>query len=135
MADRYKCIQGHFTDREHNGKSCPYDKMSSEELSDVARQEIKIAPKYEEKVFSDKEVKRAHIEKVGAYYNLTNKEINAIHKYVNSFDDDWYKKINKQLRDGIPLSKEDEGEIKSFILAVKKMQFLLSFYKNLILKH
>ena len=49
MADRYKCIQGHFTDKEHDGKSCPYDKMSSKELSKMAKQEIETAPKYEEK--------------------------------------------------------------------------------------
>lgn len=49
MADRYKCIQGHFTDKEHDGKSCPYDKMTSEELSELATQEIETAPKYKEK--------------------------------------------------------------------------------------
>ena len=49
MADRYKCIQGHFTDREHDGKSCPYDKITSEELSELETQEIEDTPKYEEK--------------------------------------------------------------------------------------
>lgn len=47
MADRYKCIQGHFTDKEHNGKSCPYDNISTKELSELARQKIEDAPKYE----------------------------------------------------------------------------------------
>ena len=49
MANKYRCKQGnHFTDEEHNGKQCPYDNMSSEELSDLAKQEIEDKPKFEE---------------------------------------------------------------------------------------
>ena len=48
MADRYKCIQGHFTDKEHNGKSCPYDNMTAEQLSESLTEEIE-EPKYQEK--------------------------------------------------------------------------------------
>ena len=28
-----KCIKGHFTDKEHDGKKCPYDDMSASELA------------------------------------------------------------------------------------------------------
>ena len=49
MANKYRCIQEHFTDREHNGKVCPYDNMSTKELSELASQEIETAPKYKEK--------------------------------------------------------------------------------------
>ena len=51
MADRYKCIQGHFTDKEHNGKSCPYDNMSTKELSKLATQEIVTNEKTQEVVY------------------------------------------------------------------------------------
>ena len=29
----YKCVKGHFTNKEHDGKNCPYDNMSASELS------------------------------------------------------------------------------------------------------
>ena len=69
----------------------------------------------------NEEAKRSHIEKVGAEYNLTSKEVNAVHKYVNSFNDGWYRKINQQLRDGVPLSKEDEETCKYLDSALDKM--------------
>ncbi len=48
MGNKYRCIKEHFTDKKHNGKNCPYDKMTSEELSELAMQEVEDAPKYEE---------------------------------------------------------------------------------------
>lgn len=30
----YKCVKGHFTNKEHDGKNCPYDNMSASELSE-----------------------------------------------------------------------------------------------------
>ena len=56
MADRYKCIQGHFTDKEHDKKRCPYDNMSTKELSELATQEIEDAPKYEVIDFPDEQL-------------------------------------------------------------------------------
>jgi hypothetical protein len=53
MANKNKCIQGHFSDKEHNGKQCPYDNMSSEKLSDIAKVEIEDKPKYKEKTVGD----------------------------------------------------------------------------------
>jgi hypothetical protein len=46
----YKCKQGHFTDKEHDGKQCPYDNMSASELSSalVIDTEQKVREKYQE---------------------------------------------------------------------------------------
>lgn len=47
MANKFRCKQGnHFTDEEHNGIQCPYDKMSTEELSNIAKVDIADKPKY-----------------------------------------------------------------------------------------
>ena len=38
----YRCKQGnHYTDKEHNGKTCPYDNMSIRELAENEKIEIK----------------------------------------------------------------------------------------------
>ena len=36
----YRCKQGHFTDKEHNGKNCDYDNMSASELSKLLKIEL-----------------------------------------------------------------------------------------------
>ena len=48
MANKYRCKSGrHYTDKEHNGKQCPYDNMSPEELSELAKQEIEERSKFQ----------------------------------------------------------------------------------------
>lgn len=55
MADRYKCIQGHFTDKEHDKKPCPYDNMTAEQLSESLTEEVEDS-KYQEISLSDEQL-------------------------------------------------------------------------------
>ena len=45
----YKCVQGHFTSEEYDGKNCPHDNMSASELSSalVIDTEKKAREKYQ----------------------------------------------------------------------------------------
>ncbi len=45
MATKYKCVKGHFTDKEHDKKRCPYDDMTAEQLSESLTEEVE-EPKY-----------------------------------------------------------------------------------------
>ena len=101
-----------------------FAKKDFAELKSLATQEIENRPQFEEKRISDiiiQEIKHNRVKKVGAKYNLNSREINAIHKYVNSFDDSWYKLINETLRKGLPLSKEDEQICKHLDSALDKI--------------
>ena len=40
MGNKYRCIKQHFTDKEHNGKNCPYDNLTTEELSNIAKSKV-----------------------------------------------------------------------------------------------
>ena len=61
------------------------------------------------------------IKNTGKKCGLKKKEINAINRYVNSFDDGWYRKINETLREGKKLRPEDEAICKSLDSALDKM--------------
>ena len=87
-----------------------YENITTKELS----KKLKIDLDYKKESYQ-------HIEKVGREYNLTNKEIHALHKYVNSFKDDWYVNINKCLRDGTPLSEEDKKICQNLNSALDKI--------------
>lgn len=107
----YKCVKGHFTDKEHDGKNCPYDNMSASELSSALVIDV---PINELPAFNK-------VREVGKQYELSDKEVHAIHKYVNSFNDDWYKRINQALRSGVPISKQDEQVCKHLDSALDKL--------------
>lgn len=107
----YRCKQGHFTDKEHNGKNCDYDNMSASELSSALVVDV---PINELPAFNK-------IREVGKQYELSDKEVHAIHKYVNSFKDGWYKRINQALRNGVPISKQDEQICKHLDSALDKL--------------
>ena len=107
----YKCIQGHFTNKEHDGKNCDYDNMSASELSSALVIDI---PINELPAFNK-------VREVGKQYELSDKEVHAIHKYVNSFNDGWYKRINQVLRNGVPISKQDEQICKHLDSALDKL--------------
>ena len=119
-----KCKQGHYCEPQYKEKECPYDSMSASELSERIKIDTSQGNKTQE------EIQRLHIEKAGAEYNLTFDEISAVHKYVNSFNDGWYKKINQQLRDKQPLSKEDEIICKNLDSALDK----ITKYKGRLLR-
>lgn len=108
----YRCESGrHFTDKEHNGKQCPHDNMSAKELSSALVIDV---PINELPAFNK-------IREIGKQYELSDKEVHAIHKYVNSFNDGWYKRINQALRNGVPISKQDEQICKHLDSALDKL--------------
>lgn len=109
--------EGKFTKKE-------LESMSARELSERIKLDTSQGNKTQE------EIQRTHVEKAGAEYNLTQEEISAVHKYVNSFNDGWYKKINQQLRDKESLSKEDESVCKYLDTALDK----ISKYKGNLLR-
>lgn len=83
MANDNRCIQEHYCKEQYNGKHCPYDNLNSKFDNNSDDYEAQNHLRY------------LHVKDVGAKYNLTNHEINAIYKYVNSFNDKWYVKLNK----------------------------------------
>ena len=82
VVNKYRCESNrHFTDKEHDGKKCPYDDMSASELSEEIAINI---PQNEFQAYN-------RVREVGKQYGLSDKETHAIHRYVNSFNDGWYK--------------------------------------------
>ena len=115
-----KCKEGHLCKVQYKDKNCPYDKetaskMSVEELSE------KLKIDYSQSNKTKEEIQRAYIESAGGEYNLSKEEIDAIHKYVNSFNDGWYKKVNETLRNGKSLTEEDEEICHSLDSALDKI--------------
>lgn len=112
VVNKYRCESNrHFTDKEHDGKKCPYDDMSASELSEEIAINI---PQNEFQAYN-------RVREVGKQYGLSDKETHAIHRYVNSFNDGWYKRINQALRDGTPISKQDELICKHLDNALDKL--------------
>lgn len=88
----------------------------------IKSKEYRQNAKYEEIVEKDKKHQAyLKIKEIGNKYFLENKEVHALHKYVNSFNDDWYVNVNKCLREGKPLSKEDAKICQNLNSALEKI--------------
>ena len=93
---------GHFVENYYDGRDCPHGITYAN--FDIIASET-----------------RAHIDRVGKIYRLKEEERNAIHRYVNTYNDNWYIKINKALRGDEQLGQIDEEICKHLDSALDKL--------------
>ena len=85
----YKCVKGHFTNKEHDGKNCPYDNMSASELSEELKEEIpdkqKSQKEFIKKIDVINKLKSFEGKEVGTYNYDTGELVDLSDGYMVTF--------------------------------------------------